>query len=72
MRVESLPDFTQPARKRWDTIPANIRQGLLNDVWCGHCHQEVIINEAAASITTMAVSSSRRGRESCSFRSGRA
>jgi len=36
MGVESLPDFTQSARKRWESIPANIRQRLLTNVWCAH------------------------------------
>lgn len=35
--VESFPTFTKPARQRWESIPAEIRQRLLSDVWCGQC-----------------------------------
>lgn len=45
MGVASLPDFTPPARKRWETIPADLRQRLLSNVWCGHCrHGTTITN----------------------------
>lgn len=43
MGVESLPDFSPPARQRWESIPADIRQRLLANVWCGQCRREVII-----------------------------
>jgi hypothetical protein len=33
--VESFPNFTNPARQRWESIPADIRQRLLSNVWCG-------------------------------------
>lgn len=39
MTIESLPTFTKPARQRWESIPADIRQRLLSNVWCGHCRQ---------------------------------
>ena len=55
MSVESLPDFTQPARERWDTIPANIRQGLLENVWCGHCRQAVTITNFSGAMKTGAL-----------------
>jgi hypothetical protein len=32
MAVESLPNFTRPARQRWESIPAEIRQRLLTNV----------------------------------------
>lgn len=41
--VEHLPTFTQPARQRWESIPADIRQRLLSNVWCGHCSHETTI-----------------------------
>lgn len=45
MAIETLPTLTKPARLRWDTIPADIRQRLLSNVWCGHCgHGVSIIN----------------------------
>lgn len=43
--VESLPTFTRPARQRWESIPADIRQRLLSNVWCGHCGHEVAITD---------------------------
>lgn len=41
--VESFPNFTNPARQRWESIPADIRQRLLSNVWCGQCRQETTI-----------------------------
>ena len=38
--VESFPSFTKPARQRWESIPANIHQRLLSNVWCGQCRHE--------------------------------
>jgi hypothetical protein len=43
MGVDSLPDFTRPARQRWESIPAHIRHRMLANVWCGHCRHEVTI-----------------------------
>jgi uncharacterized protein YgiM (DUF1202 family) len=43
MGVESLPDFTAPARERWESIPADDRKRLLSNVWCVHCRHEVTI-----------------------------
>ena len=43
--VESFPTFTKPARQRWESIPANIRQRLLSNVWCGQCRPETTINQ---------------------------
>ncbi|HUW97841.1 MAG TPA: hypothetical protein VMV40_03220 [Acidiferrobacter sp.] len=43
MAVESLPKFTKPARRRWESLPAEIRQRLLANVWCGHCGHETTI-----------------------------
>ncbi len=43
--VESLPTFTKPARQRWESIPAHVRQRLLSSVWCGHCRHEVTITD---------------------------
>ena len=45
MGIESLPSFTKPARQRWETIPANIRQRLLSNACCAHCgHATTITN----------------------------
>ncbi len=43
--IESLPNFTRPARQRWESIPADIRQRLLTNVWCGHCRHGVTITD---------------------------
>jgi hypothetical protein len=43
MVVESLPKFTKPARQRWESIPAEIRQRLLANVWCRRCGHETTI-----------------------------
>ena len=50
MGVESLPDFTPPARQRWESIPAQIRQRLLANVWCGQCRHEVTITNFSGTI----------------------
>ncbi len=43
MAIESLPTFTKPARQRWESIPVDIRQHLLSNVWCGQCRHETTI-----------------------------
>jgi hypothetical protein len=48
--VESLPTFTRPARQRWESIPAYVRQRLLSNVWCGHCRHEVTITDIGGTI----------------------
>jgi len=50
MAVESLPSFTRPARQRWEFIPADIRQRLLTNVWCGQCRHEVTITNFSGTI----------------------
>ncbi|MFZ5482907.1 MAG: hypothetical protein ACOZB0_01640 [Pseudomonadota bacterium] len=50
MGVESLPNFTPPARQRWESIPAQIRQRLLANVWCGRCSHEVTITNFSGTI----------------------
>ena len=50
MGVESLPDFTPPARQRWARIPVSIRQRLLANVWCAHCRRESTITNFSGTI----------------------
>ena len=50
MNIESLPTFTRPARQRWESIPADIRQRLLTNVWCGQCRHEVTITNFSGTI----------------------
>ena len=50
MTIESLPPFTKPARQRWESIPADIRQRLLSNVWCGQCRHETTITNFSGTI----------------------
>lgn len=50
MSNKSFPDFSPPARQRWESIPADIRERLLANVWCGHCRREVIITNFTGSM----------------------
>lgn len=50
MTVESLPNFTRPARQRWESIVADIRQRLLANVWCGQCRHAVTITNFSGTI----------------------
>jgi hypothetical protein len=50
MPVESLPEFTKAARQHWKSIPAEIRQRLLANVWCGCCCHETTITNFSATI----------------------
>jgi hypothetical protein len=48
--VEFLPTFTKPARQRWESIPAHVRQRLLSNVWCGQCGHEVAISDLSGTM----------------------
>ena len=48
--VESFPSFTKPARQRWESIPADIRQRLLSNVWCSQCRHETTITNFSSTI----------------------
>jgi hypothetical protein len=50
MSIESLPQFTLPARQRWESIPSGIRQQLLDNVWCRHCRDAVTISNFSGTI----------------------
>ena len=50
MTVEALPDFSRPARQRLESTPADIRQRLLANVWCGQCRHEVTITNFTGTI----------------------
>lgn len=50
MGIESLPSFTKPARQRWETTPANIRQRLLSNVCCAHCGHATTITSFSGTI----------------------
>jgi hypothetical protein len=48
--IESLPALTKPAGQRRESIPADIRQRLLSNVWCGHCRPEATITNFTGTI----------------------
>ena len=50
MPVESIPTFTVPAAKLWDSIPADTRKLLLSNVWCGDCRHEVTITNFSGTV----------------------
>ena len=50
MAIESLPTFTKPARQRWESISADIRQRLLSNVWCEQCRHETTITHFGGTI----------------------
>ena len=50
MSIESLPAFTRPARNRWESLPADIRQRLLANVWCVRCRHETRIVDFSGTI----------------------
>jgi hypothetical protein len=50
MDTESLPTFTKPARQRWESIPADIRERLLSNVWCGQCRHETTITNFTSTL----------------------
>src|SRR6218665_3339264 len=50
MTIESLPTFTKPARQRWESIPADIRQRLRSNVWYGHCRHGTTITNFSGTI----------------------
>jgi hypothetical protein len=50
MAFDPLPNFSPLARQRWESIPAEIRQRLLTNVWCGRCCHEVTITNFSGTI----------------------
>lgn len=50
MTIESIPKFTGPAAKLWETIPTDTRKMLLSNVWCGKCRHEVIITNFSGAV----------------------
>ncbi len=50
MSVESIPKFTDPARKLWATIPADKKRLLLSNVWCGGCRHGVAIKNFTGAV----------------------
>ena len=50
MPIESLPQFTPPAAKLWDAIPAHTCKELLANVWCGKCSRGVTIRNFSGTV----------------------
>lgn len=48
--VETFPNFTPPARQRWESLPAGIRERLLSNVWCSQCRHETTITNFTGTI----------------------
>ncbi len=44
MSFESIPRLTGPAAELWAAIPADAKNQLLSNVWCGKCRHMVMIN----------------------------
>jgi hypothetical protein len=38
------PDFTPEAQRRWNEIPKEAQERILNNVWCGGCLGSVQMN----------------------------
>jgi hypothetical protein len=55
MNIAKFPELTPPARPRWYAIPANVRQLLLTNVWCGRCRHEVTITSFSGAIKSGAL-----------------
>jgi hypothetical protein len=36
-----MHNFTPPAQKLWNKIPAEVRMQILNSVWCASCRDTV-------------------------------
>ncbi len=63
MAIESLPTFTKPARQRWESIPAEIRQRLLSNVWCDQCRHETTITNFTGTLNTTHFGAARVAKE---------
>ena len=50
MTIESLPIFTKPTHQSWESIPADIRQRLLANVWRGDCRKDTTITNFSGTI----------------------
>ena len=50
MTIESIPQFSAPAAKLWEAIPAETRKMLLSNVWCGKCRHEVTISNFSGAV----------------------
>jgi hypothetical protein len=37
MSTIPFPEFTPPARRRWEKVPPWAREKILDAVWCGNC-----------------------------------
>lgn len=42
-KIAAPTSFTPQALKRWESIPGEVRQRLLRNVWCAHCRTSVTI-----------------------------
>lgn len=49
-KIAAPNGFTPQALKRWESIPGEVRQRLLRNVWCAHCSKETTIAHFAGRI----------------------
>ena len=50
MRIESIPKFTGPAAALWAAVPADAKNELRSNVWCGKCRHEVTIGNITGAV----------------------
>lgn len=44
-------ETTPQAKKRWESIPNEVRMKILNNVWCGDCRTSVNLKSEKMSIS---------------------
>ena len=50
VNIESIPKFTGPAAELWASIPTDIKNKLLSNVWCGKCRHEIAITNFTGAV----------------------
>ena len=50
MTIESIPKFTVPAARLWDTVPNETKKQLLSNIWCWKCRHEVTITNYSGAV----------------------
>jgi hypothetical protein len=43
MSIKFIPEFTDPTAKLWEATPAEAKELLLANIWCGKCRRGVTI-----------------------------
>lgn len=50
MGIEFIPKFTGPAAAMWAAVPADVKNELRSNVWCGKCRHEVTIGNITGAV----------------------